>query len=58
MMRRHLSLAAAGLVLALWCAARAEVTDVAGVEYENAVQLADTRLQPNGAGIRYKAVFN
>jgi len=57
MLRRHLMPAAASLALALSLTARAEVTDVAGVKYENSVQLGNAKLQLNGAGIRYKAVF-
>jgi len=33
------------------------VTEVAGVKYDNTLQLANTRLVLNGAGIRYKAIF-
>jgi len=32
-------------------------TDVAGVKYDGSAQVANTRLQLNGAGVRYKAVF-
>lgn len=32
-------------------------TEVAGVKYEPSVQVGNSRLQLNGAGIRYKAVF-
>lgn len=32
-------------------------TEVAGVKYEPSVQVGSSRLQLNGAGIRYKAVF-
>jgi hypothetical protein len=31
--------------------------DVAGIKYEPSVQIGNNRLQLNGAGIRYKAVF-
>jgi len=56
-MRRQLALAVASIALALPLAAWAQVTEVAGVKYENAVTLANTKLQLNGAGVRYKAVF-
>jgi hypothetical protein len=55
-MRRQLALAAASLALALPLSAHAEVTDVAGVKYENTITLGNTKLQLNGAGIRYKYV--
>lgn len=32
-------------------------TEVGGVRFDNAVQVAGTRLQLNGAGVRYKAIF-
>jgi len=35
----------------------AQTTEVAGVKYEQAYTVANTRLLLNGAGIRYKAVF-
>lgn len=47
---------ACGATAALAQAAAAPV-DVAGVKYEAAQQLGNTRLVLNGAGIRYKAVF-
>ena len=50
-----LSLACASLALPL-CARAAEVTEVAGVKYENSVALTNTRLALNGAGIRYKFI--
>lgn len=46
----------AGLALALPGLARAEATEVAGVKYENTVQLGNATLQLNGAGIRYRFV--
>jgi Chalcone isomerase-like len=57
--RRQLMMIA-GLVamsLAFSSAAQAQTTDVAGVKYDNSLQLANSRLQLNGAGIRYKAIF-
>ena len=39
-------------------AGRAQTTtDVAGVKFPNSLQVASTRLQINGAGVRYKVVF-
>jgi hypothetical protein len=55
--RRLLVLALASASLVLPLAARAEVSEVGGVKYENAVTLGGTKLQLNGAGVRYKAVF-
>ncbi|MBC7954385.1 MAG: chalcone isomerase family protein [Cytophagales bacterium] len=37
--------------------AHAQTTEVAGVKYENSLQMANTPLVLNGAGVRYKAVF-
>jgi hypothetical protein len=55
--RRLALLAAASIALALPAAARAQAIEAAGVRFEPAVQLAGSRLQLNGAGVRYKAVF-
>jgi len=55
--RRLAVLTLAAASLALPCTAFAEATEVGGVKYEDAVQLANTRLQLNGAGVRYKAIF-
>ncbi len=54
-MIRALSFAA--LLLASALPAAAQVTEVAGVRFEPAISLANTRLQLNGAGVRYKAIF-
>lgn len=35
----------------------ADTTQVAGIKYENALQLGSSSLVLNGAGVRYKAVF-
>ena len=56
MKRRQLGLAVASLALAMPFAARADITEVGGVKYENAVTVANAKLQLNGAGIRYKYV--
>jgi hypothetical protein len=48
-------------VVLMACAAapavRAQTAEVAGVKYDKEVQLAGSRLQLNGAGVRYKAIF-
>ena len=48
-----------GCVLALggMAAAKAEPVDLAGIKYEETEQVGGTKLQLNGAGIRYKAIF-
>lgn len=37
--------------------AHAQPVEVGGVKYEPAITVANTRLQLNGAGVRYKAIF-
>ena len=58
MIRRTLIVTAA---LAALCsspfALAQSATELAGVKYEPSVQVGNSRLQLNGAGIRYKAVF-
>ncbi|MBX3656329.1 MAG: chalcone isomerase family protein [Ramlibacter sp.] len=49
-----LALAAAGCLLA--ASAMAEMT-LSGVKYDDTIDARGTRLQLNGAGIRYKAIF-
>ena len=56
-MRRLLVTAALAATLALPQAGRAQTTDVAGVRFANTVQVGSSRLQLNGAGVRYKVVF-
>lgn len=57
-MRRIIILAAlTAVLLNVPLAGRAQTTEVAGVKFPNTVQVANSRLQLNGAGIRYKAVF-
>lgn len=57
MIRRLFLLAFAAASLASPMAARAaDITEVGGVKYDNTVTLANTRLQLNGAGVRYKFV--
>ncbi len=53
---RHFILALA-LSLTAAASAQADTTQVAGVKYDNALQIANTNLVLNGAGVRYKAVF-
>ena len=55
-MIRNLILATA-LSLTAAASALADTTQVAGVKYDNALQVANTNLVLNGAGVRYKAVF-
>jgi hypothetical protein len=55
--RRLFLICAAALSLAAASAASAQTTEVANVKYDNTVQVGASRLQLNGAGIRYKAVF-
>ncbi len=54
-MRKQLGLLACGLLLA--GTALAAVVDVAGVKYEDPIDLRGTKVPLNGAGVRYKAVF-
>ena len=56
-MRRYFATAAIIAALTLPLASRAQTTEVAGVKFANTVQVANTRLQMNGAGVRYKIVF-
>lgn len=58
MIRRTLIVSAALAALCSSTTALAQsAVDLAGVKYEPAVQVGNSRLQLNGAGIRYKAVF-
>jgi hypothetical protein len=54
---RRLFLAASVALAFAAPAARAQTTDVGGIKYDNTLQIGSNRLQLNGAGIRYKAVF-
>ena len=56
MIRRLFVLALATASLAMPLAARAD-TEVGGIRFPATVSLANTPLQLNGAGVRYKAVF-
>jgi hypothetical protein len=51
-LRNLIVAAAAGLAVTAWAQ-----TTVSGVKFEDTVDLRGTKLQFNGAGIRYKAVF-
>jgi len=56
--RRLVLIALASASLALPLAVRAaDVTEVGGVKYDNSTTLGGAKLQLNGAGVRYKAVF-
>jgi len=55
--RRLLLAALASLSLVGVASAQALTTEVAGVKYDASLQLGGAKLQLNGAGIRYKAVF-
>lgn len=55
-MTRRLLLAAS-LALALAAPAFAQPVELAGVKYDDTVQLAGKSLHLNGAGVRYKAIF-
>ncbi|MBI1772940.1 MAG: chalcone isomerase family protein [Burkholderiales bacterium] len=47
----------AGLALAMCISVQAGATEVAGVKFDENVQVGGTELKLNGAGIRYKAIF-
>lgn len=54
----HWLVALATCLLAVFTSvANAATTEVAGVKFENPIELAGSKLQLNGAGVRYKAVF-
>jgi hypothetical protein len=59
MWRRLGSSVVLGWVLALSVlpAARAEPVELAGIKYEDTEEVAGAKLQLNGAGVRYKAIF-
>lgn len=56
MIRRLLLAFAFGTCIAAALPAAAQTTEVAGVKYDNSLQLAGSTLQLNGAGIRYKLI--
>jgi hypothetical protein len=56
-MRRIFAAATLAATLTLPLVGRAQTTDIAGVKFANTVQVGSSRLQMNGAGVRYKVVF-
>jgi hypothetical protein len=56
-MRRLLAVTAAAASLTWPLAGVAQTTDIAGVKFANSVQVGSSKLQINGAGVRYKVVF-
>mgnify|MGYP002682982668 CR=1 FL=1 len=56
-MHIHKHLATGALALLLGATAFAATIDIAGVKVEDAVTVSGTKLQLNGAGIRYKGPF-
>ena len=57
MIRRLFIIAAAASGLLAPIAAPAQAIEVAGVKFEPTVQVSGAKLQLNGAGVRYKAIF-
>ncbi len=55
--RRHLLGAIAAIACGLPDWAGAQTTEVAGVKFDNTIQLGGGPLVLNGAGVRYKAIF-
>ena len=55
--RRHLLGAIAAIACGLPGWAGAQTTEVAGVKFDNTIQLGGGPLVLNGAGVRYKAIF-
>jgi hypothetical protein len=56
-MRRFLALTALAAALLAPLHSHAQTTEVAGVKFPNTMQVGNTKLQINGAGVRYKVVF-
>ncbi|HEY9237590.1 MAG TPA: chalcone isomerase family protein [Burkholderiaceae bacterium] len=56
-MRSFLSLLAVLAALVTPLTVRAQTTDVNGVKFPNTVQVANSKLTLNGAGVRHKVVF-
>jgi hypothetical protein len=56
-MRRFIALTTLAAALAMPFSGQAQTTEVAGVKFANTLQVGNTKLQLNGAGIRYKVVF-
>lgn len=57
MIRRLISFSVTAVLFGAVTLAQAQTTEVAGVKYEPGLQVANTPLVLNGAGIRYKAIF-
>ena len=57
MIRHLISVSVAALLSSALTLAHAQTTDLAGVKYENQVQVDNTPLVLNGVGVRYKAIF-
>jgi len=55
--RRLFISGACALTLLAQVPAQAQTTEVAGVKFDDTLQLANSKLQLNGAGVRYKVVF-
>jgi hypothetical protein len=56
-MRTFLCVSALAALLTLPLASAAQTTDVSGVKFANTIQVGNSKLQMNGAGVRYKVVF-
>ena len=56
-MRRLIALTALAAALAMPFAGHAQTTEIAGVKFANTLQVGNSKLQLNGAGVRYKVVF-
>lgn len=57
--RTAITIAATACLASLFAplGARAQTTEVGGVKFDNTLQVGAAKLQLNGAGVRYKAVF-
>jgi len=56
-MRTFLCVSALAALLTLPLVSAAQTTDVSGVKFANTIQVGNSTLQMNGAGVRYKVVF-
>jgi len=56
-MKRLKQMAVGAMLCLLAAGAMAQQVDVSGVKYDESIDMRGTRLQLNGAGVRYKAVF-
>ncbi len=57
MTRNQISPLVVAMLLGAFSLAQAQTTEVAGVKYESGLEVANTPLVLNGAGVRYKAIF-